>query len=563
MDNAPAATTMQSPQSGVAAGFNRLGIFRQIGLMIGLAASIAIGFAVVLWSQEPEYRPLLTNLDSVDASQIIQTLQTSQIKYNIDTNTGVLMVEASQIHNARLKLAAEGLSGKDNVGFELLDQESALGTSQFMETTRFKRGLEGELARTISSLLSVKSARVHLALPKESVFVRDSRKPTASVFVQLYAGRSLNKVQVASISNLVASSIPELDPKDVTVVDQKGQLLNRQDVDEEVAMVARQLDYIRKVEDRLAQRVRGILEPVVGNGRFKAEVAADVDFTAIEQTDELYNPDLPALRSEQSLEENRASAGGAGGVPGALANQPPGAGAVPEVGAPGLAQAGGIGGGQGASRSQTTRNFELDRTISYTRHQQGRVQRLTVAVAVDDLMSIDANGEVSRAPWTDEDLQRLTVLVRDAVGYSAARGDSVNVVNAAFASPEPIEALPEMAIWEQGWFWDVMKSVGAVLFLLILVFGVLRPILKSLSTAPVIEVSGAGSLDELDGIPESDTSSSNDSGNKGAGAAMSDENMLPGPNESYERQLAAVRSLVAEDPGRVAQVVKRWVASDE
>lgn len=557
MDNAPAAT-IQTPQSGAAAGFNRLGILRQIGLMIGLAASIAIGFAVVLWSQEPDYRPLMTNLDSVDANQIIQTLQTSNIKYNIDTNTGVLMVEAGQIHNARLKLAAEGLSGKDNIGFELMDQESALGTSQFMETTRFKRGLEGELARTISSLLSVKSARVHLAMPKQSVFVRDTRKPTASVFVQVYAGRSLNKVQVASITNLVASSIPELNPKDVTVVDQKGQLLNQQDVNEEVAMVARQLDYIRKVEDRLAQSVRGILEPVVGTGRFQAEVSADVDFTAIEQTDELYNPDLSALRSEQSLEENRAAGGAAGGVPGALANQPPGGAAVPETGAPGVQGGGVAGGSQGTSRSQTTRNFELDRTISYTRHQQGRVQRLTVAVAVDDLMTVSDGGEVSRAPWTDEDLQRLTVLVRDAVGYSAARGDSVNVVNAAFASAEPMEALPEMAIWEKSWFWDVLKSVGAVVFLLVLVFGVLRPILKSLSAVPEMTLVGT-SMGELEGIPEAGGMSAS---NESKGGAF-DDSMLPGPNESYERQLAAVRGLVAQDPGRVAQVIKRWVAADE
>lgn len=560
MDNAPTVTTVQIPQSGVVAGFNRLGLLRQIGLMIGLAASVAIGFAVVLWSQEPEYRPLMTNLDSVDANQIIQTLQTNQIQYNIDSNTGMLLVEADQIHNARLKLAAEGLTGQDNIGFELLDQESALGTSQFMETTRFKRGLEGELARTVSSLLSVKSARVHLALPKESVFVRASRKPTASVFVQLYAGRSLNKVQVESITNLVASSIPELNPKDVTVVDQKGQLLNRQDVDAEVAMVARQLEYTRKVEERLAERVRGILEPVVGSGRFKAEVVADIDFTAIEQTDELYNPDLPALRSEQSLEENRATGAGAAGVPGALANQPPGAAAVPEQGAPGLdGEAGVAAANQGSSRTQTTRNFELDRTISYTRHQQGRIQRLTVAVAVDDLASV-TDGEATTEPWSEEDLQRLTLLVRDAVGYSAARGDSVNVVNTAFAAPQPFEALPELAIWEQGWFWDVLKSVGAILFLLILVFGVLRPIMKSLSSVPSVELTGdVGG--ELEGIPETDTSKQEN--REAANINVSDDNMLPGPNESYERQLTAIRSLVAEDPGRVAQVVKRWISADE
>ncbi|OMH30033.1 flagellar basal-body MS-ring/collar protein FliF [Motiliproteus sp. MSK22-1] len=560
MDNAPATTqnALAVPQSGLAAGFNRLGIFRQIGLMIGLAASVAIGFSVVLWSQEPEYRPLLNNLNSLDANQIIDTLQANQIPYRIDNSSGALMVAADQIHNARLKLAAGGLTGRENVGFELLDQEQALGTSQFMETTRFRRGLEGELARTISSLLPVKTARVHLAIPKRSVFVRDSRKPSASVFVELYAGRMMAKSQVASVASLVASSIPELDSRDVTVVDQKGRLLNSQSVDENVGLAAKQLEYSQKMEDRIASRVRNILEPVVGSGRFKAEVSADIDFTAIEQTDELFNPDLPSLRSEQTLDEQRAAGAGATGVPGALANQPPGAATVPEVGAAGGGGAAGAN-GQGSGRKQTTRNYELDRTISYTRHQQGRVRRLTVAVAVDDISTTNPDtGEVTRRPWSEADIQRLTLLVRDAVGYSAVRGDSVNVVNTPFVGPEPLEALPEVAIWEQPWFWDLARKVGAGLFLLLLVFGVLRPIMKSLSAAPVPAGEGGEIGGELEGIGEV-----GGLGDEGAGLSVDQGSLLPGPNESYDRQLDAIRSLIAEDPGRVAQVVKQWVSADE
>ncbi|MCW8883864.1 MAG: flagellar basal-body MS-ring/collar protein FliF [Motiliproteus sp.] len=559
MDNAPATTqgAIPMPQSGLAAGFNRLGIFRQIGLMIGLAASVAIGFAVVLWSQEPDYRPLLNNLNSLDANQIIETLQISQIPYRIDHKSGALLVAADQIHNARLKLAAEGLSGRDNVGFELMDQQQALGTSQFVETTRFRRGLEGELARTISSLMQVKSARVHLAIPKRSVFVRDARKPTASVFVQLYSGRMLSKQQVASIANLVASSIPELNSRDVTVVDQKGRLLNSQDADKEVGIAAKQLEYTQKIEEKMAARVSGILEPVVGSGRFKAEVSADIDFTAVEQTDELFNPDLPSLRSEQTLDEQRAAGAGAGGVPGALANQPPGAAAVPEQAGAGGA-GGGAGTGTGGARKQVTRNFELDRTISYTRHQQGRVRRLTVAVAVDDIATTNAEtGEVSRRPWSENDIQRLTLLVRDAVGYSAARGDSVNVVNTPFVGPEPLEELPELAIWEQAWFMPIAKMGAAGLVLLILIFAVLRPIMKSLSAVP--EMTGAGGEfgGELEGISET-----GGIGGEEGGLSVDEGALLPGPNESFERQLDAVRSLVAEDPGRVAQVIKQWV-SDE
>ncbi len=554
MAEVPATTTSAfgGPQTGVVAGFNRLGILRQIGLMVGLAASVAIGFSVVLWSQEPDYRPLMNDLNSQDASQIIDTLQANEIPYKIDASSGALLVAADAIHRARLKLAGEGLTGKSNVGFELLDQEQPLGTSQFMESTRYRRGLEGELARTISSLLAVKSARVHLALPKQSVFVRDSRTPTASVFVELYSGRQLDKAQVASIANMVASSIPALNAKNVTVVDQKGRLLNSQDVDEDVTMAAKQLEYTRKLEERLAGRVRGILEPVVGLGRFKAEVSADVDFTSVEQTDELFNPDLPSLRSEQTLTEQRVGGAAAQGIPGALSNQPPGVATVPENAAGGGGRAGG---GNGSSRNQATRNFELDRTISYTRHQQGRLRRLTVAVAVDDLVVLDAEGARSRRPWSETDVQRLTLLVRDAVGYSAQRGDSVNVINTAFAAPDAIEEVPELALWEQSWFMDLMKQVGAGVFLLILVFGVLRPILKNLASVGSPEQAG-GAGGELAGIEDSGFGDDDELG-------VDDSALLPGPNESFDRQLDAIRSLVSNDPGRVAQVIKQWVIADE
>ncbi|MFT6913997.1 MAG: flagellar M-ring protein FliF [Motiliproteus sp.] len=555
VNNAPATTGSLGTGLGAAAGFNRLGVFRQIGLMVGLAASVAIGFAVVLWSQETTYRPLLGDLNNLDANEIIDTLQRSQIPYRIDNSSGALLVAADQIHQARLKLAAEGLGGDNTVGFELLDKEQSLGTSQFMEKTRFRRGLEGELARTISSLQAIKSARVHLALPKRSVFVRDARKPTASVFIERYGGRELTKIQVASIANLVASSIPELQVADVTVVDQKGALLNSRNIDEDVGLAAKQLDYIRKVEERLSGRVRGILGPVVGSGRFRAEVSADVDFTSVEQTDELYSPDLPALRSEQTMTESSQGSAAGGGVPGALANQPPGAAIAPEQGAA-AAVAGSSNGESG--RTQATRNYELDRTISYTKHQQGRMRRLTVAVAVDDLVRRDpASGEVSRRPWNENDLKRLTLLVRDAVGYSAARGDSVNVINTPFAEPDPVSAMPEVAIWEQDWFWSLLKQGGAVLFVLVLVFGVLRPILKNLasSTPAPDRISGG----ELEGI----TGGASGGFGEESELGVSGESLLPGPNDSYQRQIDAVRTLVAEDPGRVANVVKQWLADEQ
>ncbi|MDH2431267.1 flagellar basal-body MS-ring/collar protein FliF [Pokkaliibacter sp. MBI-7] len=536
-------------------GFGQLSIIRQVGLMVGLAASVAIGFAVVLWSQEPSYRPLLGSLNNLDADQIMQVLQTNQIPYKIDTNSGALLVPSEMVNQARIKLAGDGLIGDKTVGFELLDKEQPLGSSQFMEATRYRRGLEGELARTISSILAVKSARVHLALPKESVFVRDSRKPRASVFVELYAGRTLEKDQVTSILNLVASSVAGLDPKDVTVVDQKGRLLSEEKIDSDAGMAAEQFEYTRKIEQTLARRVGSILEPVVGADRYKAEVSADLDFTAVEQTDEQYNPDLPSLRSEQVLDEEK-SASSASGIPGALSNQPPAETSVPEV-TNGSTASASSSSSPVTSRKQSTRNYELDRTISYTKHQVGRVRRLSVAVVVDDLVSVDpASGQTKRIPWTENELQRLTVLVRDAVGYSAERGDSVNVVNSPFVQSEDMFTSEDIPFWQTSWFWDLVKQGGAVLFVLILVFGVLRPILRSLSSVGQNQAAASDAeLRALEGIDD-------DLSDEAVTLASVDESLLPGPNESFEKQLNAIRGLIADDPGRVAQVIKSWI-SDE
>lgn len=541
-------------------GFNKLSIVRQIGLMVGLAASVAIGFAVVLWSQQPQQRVLFSNLTFSDANQIIEQLRLYNVPYKFDADGRAILVPDEYVHQARLKLAAEGYTADKTVGFEILDKEQSLGTSQFMETTRYRRGLEGELARTISSMTAIRNARVHLAIPKDTVFIRDTRKPTASVFLELFSGRKLEQNQVASIANLVASSIPALDVKDVTVVDQRGRLLNTRDKDVDVVLAAKQLEYTRNLEDTMLNRVNSILQPVVGMGRFRAEVTADVDFTAVEQTDELYNPDLPALRSEQTMDEARVGSAAPVGVPGALSNQPPGPSSVPEE-ASGEGVVGSVRETPGSSRKQATRNYELDRTISYTKHQMGRVRRITVAVVVDDLSSVNAeSGEVTRVPWDQNELERLRIVVQDAVGFSANRGDSVNVVNTPFVAEEPI-VTEDIPIWQQEWVLDWVKQILAAVFVLVLVFGILRPILRNLATAGTAgNVAGLGAAGEvsaeLEGLDGSDFSS--DSVTFG-----SDDDLLPTPNESFDYQLNAIRSMVAEDPARVAQAVKQWVGDDE
>ncbi len=589
-DSVPAkagAPAGKSPMFGLAFldNLSEMPMLRQVGLMVGLAASVAIGFAVVLWSQQPDYRPLYGSLAGLDAKQVMDTLTAANIAYTVEPNSGALLVKADDVQRARIQLASAGVVQQDaNVGFEILDKDQGLGTSQFMEATRYRRGLEGELARTISALNNVKGARVHLAIPKSSVFVRDDRKPSASILVELYAGRSLEPSQVVAIINLVATSVPELNKSQITVVDQKGNLLSDQAENSELTMAGKQFDYSRRMEGMLTQRVQNILQPILGNDRYKAEVSANVDFSAVESTAESFNPDQPALRSEQSVNEQRSTSSGAQGVPGALSNQPPGPATAPQT-------TGGAAGGAAAAiapgqplldangqqimdpatgqpalapypadkRVQSTKNFELDRSISHTKQQQGRLTRLSVAVVVDDQVKVNAaNGETTRSPWSAEDLNRFTRLVQNAVGFDASRGDTVSVVNVPF-SAERGETIPEIPFYSQPWFWDIVKQAMGVIFILVLVFGVLRPVLNNITNGKSKQL--AGFDDDMGGM-----------GGMGGGDELSNDRvslggpqsiLLPSPTEGYDAQLNAIKSLVAEDPGRVAQVVKEWINTDE
>lgn len=546
----------------------QLPMLRQFGLLVGLAASVAIGFAVVLWSQEAEYRPLYNSMEGYDAGQVVEMLQQSRIDYKVEPNSGALLVRTEDLADARMRLASAGIAPTDgNLGFEILDREQGLGTSQFMETTRYRRGLEGEMARTISSLYNVKNARVHIAIPRSTVFVRDERKPSASVLLEMYAGRRLEPAQVMAIVNLVATSVPELGKDQVTVVDQNGNLLSNQNELNELTVAGRQFDYSRRLEDTYTRRVHNILQPVLGEGRYKAEVSADVDFSAVESTAEMYSPES-ALRSEQVVSEQRSGASGPMGIPGALSNQPPVVGQAPEqtidptTGEATTAPAAAL---PQDSREQATRNYELDRQISHTRQQQGRLRRLSVAVVVDDPSTVNAEtGEVTRTPLGEAEIARLTRLVQDAVGFDASRGDSVSVINSAFVAQTDAEPLPSIPFWEQPWFWDVAKQILGILFVLILVFAVLRPALKSLAGPSRSSAGGEGgypaSLPGGMGGGLDDDLRPDQVSLSGPGSAPV---LLPAPGAGYEQQLNAIKGLLAEDPGRVAQVVKEWINADE
>ena len=560
---AAAAPRRSMPGMGFLDNLSQLPMMRQFILLVGLAASVAIGFAVVLWSQQPEYRPLYGSMDNLNASQVVEVLQQSRIRYKVEPNSGALLVRSEDLADARLQLASAGVSqGDGNLGFEILDRERGLGTSQFMETTQYRRGLEGEMARTISSLYNVKAARVHIAMPRSTVFVRDDRKPSASVLLELYAGRKLEPAQVMAIVNLVATSVPELNKDQVTVVDQHGNLLSDQNELNELTIAGRQFDHTRRLEDTYTRRVHSILQPVLGNGNYKAEVSADVDVSTLESTSENFNPES-SLRSEQVMSEQRVAGQSPQGIPGALSNQPPGTTQVPEqvidpeTGEPIVLTP------PRDTREQATRNFELDRQISYSRQQQGRLNRLSVAVVVDNHQRVEAaTGEVTSVPLTETELAGLTQLVRDAVGYDQARGDSVSVVNSAFI-PTLGEALevPAIPFWTQPWFWDIAKQVLGILFVLVLIFGVLRPVLKGV-VGGNRQSSGSQNypaLGEPGMLGDEDLRDDMVSLSAPTNPAV----LLPPPGAGYEQQLNAIKGLLAEDPGRVAQVVKEWINSDE
>lgn len=540
----------------VVSGFLGLPMLRQVGLLVGLASVITFSVLIVMWSQSPDYRPLYSNLDPGQVSEIARALEEGGVKFTVEPETGMVLVAASEIHDARMKVAAADVIATKDTGYLILDQEQELGTSAFMETARYRRAIEGELAKTISSLKTIKSARVLLAIPKQSVFVRDARKPSASIFIELVGGRDLERQQVKSVMHLVANSIPQMSADDVTVVDQNGNLLSELEEDNAIGETEKQFQFSQKVETELLAKIRRILQPILGETEFNAQVAADVDFTWIEQTEEMFNPDLPAIRSEETMEETRAS-GDEGGIPGALTNQPPNPGVAPEEAAGGEAEATQI----SRQRRQATRNYELDRTISHTRHPVGRINRLTVAVVLDHRRVIDAEtGELQTVPWEDDSLVKLNQLIRDAIGYSNLRGDRVTVMSEPFGKMDEIVFEPR-GFWTESWFLTIVKQAMFGLLVVFLTFFVLRPVLSMLA-GPSAEdrMKDLVAEQELERLAEQELEAEEDAMQETVTLSGGEELLLPGPGDMYARQLDMIKALVEENPARVAQVIKEWVS---
>ncbi|MCW9024464.1 MAG: flagellar basal-body MS-ring/collar protein FliF [Gammaproteobacteria bacterium] len=523
-------------------GMVGLPVVRQLGLLIGLAASIAIGVAVVLWSQTPDYDVLYSQVTGKDAQAMAEVLERNRIDYRIDHNSGALMVESGKLSDAKLKLAAENLPNASGEGFELIDKDQGFGSSSFIQTVRYQRAQEGELARTIMAIGAVSNARVHLAIPKESAFVRNKREPTASVMVKLSPGRSLQKQQIAAITHLVASSIPNLETSQVTVVDDRGRLLSSKTENELLGLTTTQFEYTRKLEKTYMDRIERLLSPLVGMDGVRAQVTAELDFTRTESTQESFNPDLPALRSEQSVEEQSTGSAIAGGIPGALSNEPPGQAVAPED-ATGQGAASTLSKGSEKTRKRSIRNFELDKTISHIRHSMGGIRKLSVAVVLDVKESVAEDGTVASVPYTDEEVTRFTSIVKEAVGFNQLRGDTVNVINAAFLPVAQLEEIPAIPMWEQAWFWSVLKQVAAAALVLFLILGILRPIMRSLAVPPKkVMITEDGEEISEDQLTLS-----------GGGSPR-----LPKPS-TYEDNLNIAKQLASQEPKRVAQVVKGWL----
>lgn len=519
--------------------------------MVALAAVIALIVGAVMWSRTPDYRVLFSNLSERDAGSVVATLEQMNVSYKTEAG-GTIMVPSDKVYDLRFKLASQGLPKGGAVGFELMDS-TKLGMTQFQEQVTYQRALEGELVRTIEALDPVSSARIHLAIPKPSVFIRDQQKPSASVLVNLYAGRTLDAAQVSAIVHLVASSVPSLEARNVTVVDQAGNLLtSKADSESMLGLSSTQLDYLREVENYYAKRVESIISPIVGQGNVKAEVQADLDFSEDESTSESYKPnptpDTQAIRSQQTMTDTSGGANQAGGIPGALSNQPPGPATAP-VNAPAGANAGATPGtagaaGQGSSRRDSVTNYEVDKTIRHVREALGRVKRLSVAVVINYRPSTEPDAKPT--PLPPALLDQVNNLVKESVGYNQARGDTLNVVNTAFSEPK-IEAA-ETPIWKDqsniALVKELLKNLLIFGLAFYLVFGVLRPLLRDLLRAP----------ETVPQAPEME------GGLGDLGAVMSPDEQRHA--DSYQHNISSVRDFAKQNPKVVAEVVKEWMTKE-
>lgn len=523
---------------------------QKLGLIIAVASTVALLSGLFMWGQTPDYRVLYANLSERDGGAVIESLQQQNIAYKFSEG-GTLMVPADKVHEVRLQMAAKGLPKGGAVGFELMENQK-FGTSQFLEQVNYQRALEGELARSVETMASVAGARVHLAIPKPSVFVKEQQKPGASVVLALHAGHSLDAGQVSAIVHLISSSVPNMPSQAVTVVDQSGTLLSSaRDSAAEQLMDATQLKYIRQIEQDYVKRIEEILIPITGAQNVRAQVTASIDFSQTERTAEIYKPNQQpnqaSVRSLQTVESLNGTTN-TGGVPGALSNQPPVPATAPIVSPTNAAPGTAASNAAGNTHKELTTNYEVDRTIQHTKLPVGNIQRLSIAVVVNNPSTTDKDGKVTSRPYSDAEKAQITALIRETVGFDAKRGDSLNLLNSAFNNVQ--EIIPDIPLWKQPDMIALVKDVlkylliaGGIGFLL---FGVIKPAFKTIAEQSAAqEVAMAAAAQH----PHAGNAA-------GLYAAQQSAN-------SYEDNLQLAKQLAKDDPKIVATVVKEWVNKDE
>ena len=531
---------------------------QRMRLGAGIALLVVAAVAAMVMGRQPDYKVLFSNLSDKDGGAIVAQLSQMNVPYKHADGGGAILIPAERVHDVRLRLATQGLPRGSVTGFELMET-NRFGMTQFQERLNFQRGLEGELTRSIQALSSVQGARVHLALPNQNGFFREQQKPSASVLVSLHPGRILDRAQLAGIVHLVASSVPELAPSAVSVLDDTGKLLSQSpDAAGEEGINAQQLLYVQQIEQQYARRIMEILEPVVGRNNVKAQVSAELDFSRTESTSEQFRPnqtpDSGAIRSQQVLESSGTANKTATRVPGAVSNQPPAPSAAPVNGANPAPTAGGQqGAGESTSKRESTTNYEVDKTVKVTRGNNWAIKRLSAAVVVNYQALAEEKGGASPKPLTPEQIEQMTGLVRETIGFNKERGDSVNLMNTPFLSSEtPAPAVP---LWKQPETIELAKTfawpLGAVLFAALVLLGLVRPALKGTAKpAEAVPVAG-GQLSALE-------------------ADEPDRPALPAPTKKDEvvevtpeqLRLEEARVLAKANPVAVANILKTWVHGD-
>jgi flagellar M-ring protein FliF len=548
MSNTVAELDMQPvSRNALSAGLSGMEKAQKIKLGLGAFGLLAIAIALFFMGQQPDWKVLYANLNDKDGGAIIAQLTTMNVPYKYTEGGGAIMVPSDKVHDTRLRLASQGLPKGSVNGFELMEA-NRFGMTQFQERLTFQRGLEGELTRSIQSLSSVQAARIHLALPNQNGFFREQQKPSASVLLTLHPGRTLDKAQVAGIVHLVASSVPEMNPKAVSVVDDAGNLLSSTPEGQSQGADTQKLQYVQQMEQLYTRRILDMIEPLVGVGNVKAQVSADVDFSLVESTSELHKPNQGAepgtVRSQQLIEDGSPAAAQPAGVPGATTNQPPATGSAPINGGAAPLGVAANGDKSGTTRKESVINYEIDKTVKVVREASGTVRRLSAAVVVNHRSVTDKAGKAITSAIPPEQLEQMTALVRETIGFNKERGDSVNVVNAVFNIAKPVEEVP-VAWWKQPDNMELARSmawpVGMLGMALLVLMGLVRPGLKMMRTPAVLKTDSATKSPQLN-------------------AVLNETPERPGlPMPAENQRLVDAKRLALENPMAVANIVKSWV----